>query len=150
MKKFSGGVLFSALSLLLLLSFFLLLFLEDYKIKGEFQIKLANYYVALSLKEWVEEKYLSGIQKEIFYFDEGNVRLRRAGLNMQYVVSLKGQEYFFNGLMYQEDSTEELIEQIISDSSIQSSSEGSAELVENFTEISTDETTFWSSTENSK
>lgn len=132
MKKFSGGVLFSALSLLLLLSFFLLLFLEDYKLKGEFQIKLARYYVALSMKEWVEEQYLSGSEKNFFAFKEGTVELytyHDTLEKMEYIVQVKDETFKFYGEKKEEvteitDSTVET-EEILESSSEQTISESS-------------------------
>lgn len=100
MKKLSGGVLFSALSLLLLLSFFLILFLEDYKLKGEFQIKLARYYIALSMKEWAEEKYLLGAEHNFFNFQEGSVTLYTYNESLEkieYSVQIKGDTFKFYG-----------------------------------------------------
>ena len=100
MKKLSGGVLFSALSLLLLLSCFLILFLEDYKLKGEFQIKLARYYIAVSMKEWAEEKYLLGAEHNFFNFQEGSVTLYTYNESLEkieYSVQIKGDTFKFYG-----------------------------------------------------
>lgn len=132
MKKFSGGVLFSALSLLLLLSFFLLLFLEDYKIKGEFQIKLANYYLALSLKEWVEEKYLSGSEQVFFPFSEGTVAInypRNMPDIVEYIVVIKEQTF----KIHESRKTEETIESQIESSSY--TVESTIETIENIPEV---------------
>lgn len=113
-KKIGGGILFSVLSLLLLLAFLLLLFLQDYRVKMNFQQRLANYYVAASLKTWSQHSLKENPHQTIFYFQEGAVQIQffENLQRMEYLVQINGQEFFFyDGILPEPDPDPEETEE---------------------------------------
>lgn len=116
-KRFSGGLMFSALTLLLLFAFLFFLFLGDYQVKMNFQNRLKNYYLAKSLKLWSEGEFQKNPQLTTATFKEGLVTIEwvPAKEKYRYLVLVQGQEFHFYGEKIAEEEKTELSTEISED-----------------------------------
>lgn len=103
--------MFSALTLLLLLSFLFLLFLGDYQVKMRFQQRLKNYYLAKSLKIWSEAEFEKNPQQTHFSFVEGSVQVEWVPIEerYRYRVKIQEQDFHFYGKSQESEDTFEKV-----------------------------------------